>query len=223
MTTYLEYLDRVIRLRTLRGPRGQALVGTFGVLADALAQGWSEGLRAPWIGDVGEGPAYDALGPAGSELSMPRYPGESWTQYHERLQRAWTDYRFAGTEATIEAQLAAAGFPGARVLGPNDTTIEPPGYWSHFIVYFPIGSHTVTASAPKWGSFKWGDGTQYGPVGLSAQQLQTIRAIVRKWKPGHWICRELVFQIAGWQYGTGRTWGEIGLKWGGESARVTGE
>jgi hypothetical protein len=220
LSTYRSFVAAVVRLRTLRGKLGQRLKGALAFLQDELAEGLRHATRASWIGDTSIGPAYDALGPGGSELSLPRYPVETWTQYHERLKRVWQDWPFAGDESTIIGQLTEAGFPGAVIYTPLNADFDPSDYWSHFIVFLPEGSHPVVAPAPKWGAFNWGDGTKYGPIGLTSAQYGTIRSIIRKFKPGHWICRWVVFQISGWQYGTGHTWGEAGLKWGGQSARV---
>lgn len=167
----------------------------FGVVADATAAAFGVVLRMPWLLD--EECPDDVVPLIGAERRMPRYPGESVAAYKKRLFQAWEWYERGGDEDTITAQLAAAGYPGAVVLTPWDTTIEPPGYWSHFIVTLPPGSHPVTAVAPVWGSFNWGDGTTYGPVGLSAAQGAVLRAIVRKWKPVDWICRRLDFDIDG--------------------------
>lgn len=218
MANYKDFVARIVPT-VLRTEPGRQLVGTFALLFDGLAEGMRHAVRAPWVGDS-IGPAYDGLGISGKELSLPRYPGETWIQYHARLQRAWDDWQHAGHESSILGQLAAAGFPGAVIYSPQNSDFSPTGYWSQFRVFYPQGTHSVTGQGPKWGSFSWGDGTTYGPVGISAQQLAALRSIIRKFKPGHWICRHLIFEISGWTYGTGRKLGEPGLKWGGKSARV---
>jgi hypothetical protein len=216
---YRNYIAR-IAARVLRGGPGERFAGAVALLFDWLSEGGRQAVRAFWIADrPGNGPAYDALGPAGQELSLPRYPGETWGQYHARLARAWDDWPLAGDETSILGQLAAAGFPGAVIYYPPDA----PAYlttWSQFAVFFARGLHPVTGPGAPWGSFKWGDGTTYGPTGITAGQLQTIRSIIRKFKPAHWICPAIVFEVTGWTYGTSHKWGEPGLVYGGLTIQV---
>ena len=212
-SNYRIYLDRISKLRSLRGKYGRRLVGAVGLLWEDLAHGFRDAVRGLWVGDE-VGPAYDGLHPAGAELSLPRYPNETWTQYHQRLQRAWLDWPFAGDEDVLVAQLAAAGWPGAIIY------FQATGYWSEFWVFYPAGTHPVTAGAPPVGGFTVGDGTVIGLLGITPAELHTLRAIVRKFKPAHWICRAIIFEISGWTVGHGQTVGDVGLTIGGESVSV---
>jgi hypothetical protein len=213
--TYRAFVERVLRQRIARSDPGRRLFGTVGILLDALSEGAEQALRATWIADS-LGPAADGLSPAGEELSLPRYPQETPQAYESRLARAWTDWQVAGDEASVTAQLTAAGFPGAEIYyaSPLDA------HWSKFFVFYPSGTHTVTSAGPGWGSFTWGDGTTFGPIGISAEDLRALRKIILKFKPGHWICGGLIFEISGWSYGTGPSWGDPGLVWGGTQAVV---
>lgn len=208
--------------RVLATGFGEKLSQTLALMFDLTLAGAVQAVRAAWAGDRRQvGPAIDALGLIGEQRSLPRYQIETWDQHHTRVQRAWVDWITAGDESSIVGQLAAAGFPGAIIWAQPD---HPSAFvstdWSQFIVLFPIGSHPVTAIAPDWGSFDWGDGTLFGPVGITQAQLATIRAIIRKFKPGHWRCTEIHFHISGWVYGLGHTWGEASLEYGGVIARV---
>lgn len=186
---------------------------------DMLAEGARQAVRASWIGDTpGNGPAYDGVGAAGNELSLPRYPQETWAQYHARLQRAWTDWPLAGHESIIRAQLAAAGFPGAQIF----YALDWPGWadwWSQFVVFYPAGTHTVTGGA-EIGAFTIGDGTIIGVDGISVADILALRLIIKKFKPAHWVCRAIVFELSGWTIGTGHVIGEPGLEVGGSHTFV---
>lgn len=194
------YFDLITRLSptVLRGRYGRRLGGALALLFNSAAQGLVHALKAPWIRSD-DGPAYDALALLGSEMSLPRYPVESWGQYKARLDRAWDDWPFAGAESSLIGQLAAAGYPGAQILffpsapGPHGEA----EYWSQFWLYFPPGTHPVTGPGPAWDSFDWGDGTLYGPAGLTLEYVETLFAIIKKWKPGHWICRGIIFGLTG--------------------------
>lgn len=204
----------------LRGYFGRRLVGAAMFLLDSVAQGLTHAIKAPWIKSE-EGGSYDAPQFLASELSLPRYPTETYLQHKGRLARAWLDWPFAGSAQTIVAQLAAAGFPGVEIRfdpdapGPHG---EPAPYWSQFWVFFPIGSHPIIGPGVPWGSFDWGDGSLWGPEGRDGPEatriaIDTMRAIVRKFKPAHWVCRGLVFELSR------PTWGSFdwddGTVWGG--------
>jgi hypothetical protein len=212
-SNYRSYIARIAP-RVLRGAEGARFAGAMALLFDWLAEGARQAVRAFWVGDrKGNGPAYDALGPAGEELSLPRYPTETWAHYHARLQRAWIDWPTAGDETSIVGQLEAAGFPGAVIfyaslwLGVTS--------WSQFVVLFPAGTHPVIGAGPVIGTFVIGDGATLGPLGISADQLRALQLIIKKFKPGHWAARAIVFELSGWTIGTGHTIGEPGLVIGG--------
>lgn len=211
-STYRSFLSEV-SANALRGHYGERLVGAIALLFDGLADGASEAVKSAWVqfDDI----PYDAPAELGRETSLPRYPAETRTQHIGRIREAWDTWVHAGVEETMIAQLAAAGFLGAQIFHTSD-----PINWSRFFLFFPVGTHDVTDVGATWGSFTWGDGTTYGPGGITGEQIQTLRAIVRKWKPGIWVCGGIIFQLSGWAYGDGSQWGGPGLVWGGESAVI---
>jgi len=211
--TYRSFIARVMPT-VLRGPIGRRFIGTFALFFDLLAEGARQAVRAPWVGDAsGVGPAYDGMTASGNEVSLMRYPGETWAQHHARLQRVWDDYPLAGTEGAIAAQLSAAGFPGAVFY------YDPPN--TAFWIFFPAGTHTVTAQGPLVGSFVVGDGTLIGPVGITPGQITTMRGIIARWKPAHWVCTKIIFQLTGWTVGDGHHVGDVGLTLGGENVIIS--
>ena len=175
-------------------------------ILDAALSGYHRG---------GTVPAYDALRPLGNETSMPQYATETWIQYRDRLATDWDTWAYAGTEASIIDQLALAGAPGAQIFRFSDS-----GSWSEFVVFYPEGSHPVTGYDSYYGDGSlYGDGSSYGPAGLTREQLSTYRDLILHWKPARWKCPFIVFEISGPSYGTGHTYGEIGLVYGGEQVR----
>ena len=230
-SNYLQFVRRVVPT-VLRTEPGRRLVGTFAMFANMVAEAGTQAVRASWIGDS-KGPAHDALRPAGNELSLPRYPVESWSQYHSRLQRAWEDWQHAGHDSSLTGQLETAGFPGAQIYSalsfgwptrpplnwPNDV-LPQAFWWSKFWVCFPAGTHSVTAPGPIAGDGHAAGDPELtaGPVGIAPVQADTIRSIVRKFKPGHWRGMQVVFEIIGPTAGTGHVAGEAGLVAGGQTA-----
>jgi hypothetical protein len=204
--------DALSSPRTFRGHFGRRFFGTIGLMLDDLAEATSQAVQVAWIL---RNPPPDALGPIGREAMLRRYPTEATAQYKSRIARAWADWEVAGDESSIINQLAAAGHPGAviyRWLGSSS--------WSEFVVFFPAGTHNVTSAGPLVGSFTVGDGSIIGIVGMSPVELNTLRGIVRQWKPGRWKCVRIVFELSGWTIGTEHTVGEVDLVIGGSQAFV---
>jgi hypothetical protein len=198
-----------------RGEFGAKFTATIGLLFDSLVQMAFDALRAPWLQET-NGPAYDALRPLGQEMSIPQFPEESWLQYRSRLRDGWSSWSRAGTANIICEQLELAGFPGAVWYRWGEG-----GSLTEFQIFFPAGTHTVTAQGPLFGSFDFGDGSVFGPVGITSAQMDTIRGIINLWKPHNWVCRKVKFELSGWTFGSGHTFGEVGLVFGGTHAEFT--
>ncbi len=213
--TFREYL-RALSPSWLLGELSEKFTGlVLGYTHDALADFAGFALRVSWVRE--DSVPVDALPHLGRNFGLQRYPAESPPQFIERMSGAWALWQFAGHESTIESQIETLGFVGVEVWTPSEASIAPVGYWSHFVVYFPIGSHGVSSAGKPWGGFNWGDGTKWGPIGITAEELESIRAIIRQWKPADWICRAVVFQITGVAWGT-FNWNTE--NWGGTLAVV---
>lgn len=206
-TTFREFFERILP-PWLQEEVSSGFVGVvFALVGDTNAEAAELAVRAPWLLDPSS--PDDVLPLIGLERRMPRYPSESAAQYRARLHGAWDAYQFGGDESAILGQLAAAGFPGARIYDPGNWGRGPTGYWSQFWVFFPSGTHPVTSQGPSCGSGPTcGDGTICGPVGITPEQLRTLRAIVRKWKSTRWIARQLIFEVSGPTCGTGHLCGD---------------
>ena len=187
----------------LQGTWGTRFFGVIGLFCDAIGQGASEALRAPWLKErhntVNPGSPDDSLRLKGSEYSMPKYPGETDDQYRARLELVWQTWGIAGGGPSIIEQLEAAGYVGAYIEfrpGADGPQGQAGPWWSQFWVIFPIGSHPVTETSPKWNYFKWNDGTTWGPCTIPRDFAETVRGIISQFKPSDWICRGLVFQFS---------------------------
>lgn len=195
-----------------RGYFGRRYMGTIGTFWDTLSQSGIDAFQAPLV-ELENGPAYDALGLAGREVSMPQYPVEDWLTYRNRIRDPWSTWERAGTEDIIEEQLAAAGLPGAQVLR-----------WglSEFIVFYGAGTHPVTGYREYGAGDNYGDpGLFYGPEGITGETARALIGLIRHWKPAQWVCPYVIFEISGHTYGTGHTYGEAGLFYGGgDQARL---
>jgi hypothetical protein len=189
------------------------MMATIGLLWDSIAQIATDAFTAP-LHQAENGPAYDALRPLGLEMSMPQYPIETWLQYRSRLRTDWNTWSKAGTEQTIIDQLELAGRPNAQIFRFSENSS-----WSEFVVFYPTGSHPVTADTLV-GSFTVGDGTTVGVAGVTAEELTSYKDLIKHWKPARWKCPWIIWEISGWTVGTGHTVGEVGLLVGGSQLRT---
>jgi hypothetical protein len=231
MSNYEEFL-RGISPQWGAGFWGRRFLGLLlGVTSDTIGVALSSAVQSPWFHLGGQQQA-DALPLLGFERNMPRYPAESNQDYRGRLWGAWDAWAFAGHESAIEGQLAAAGFTG-EVYEPfrthagtgnthGDWIREPLNYWSQFWVFFPQESGHGIGPPLLWGSggLTWGSGWVWG-TDATYETIATLVGIVEKWRPAHVICRQLLFELSGWSFGTGHVWGETGLVWGGEAIELT--
>lgn len=198
LTDWRKYVEKLPLSAVWKGEFGAKFVGVvMGEVHNMLDEGFSDALRSPYLHLTGKTPD-DALPFIGSETNINGYPGETLPSYRARLQDPWETWIPAGDEDVITAQFSAAGYPGVEVqfdpaaLGPRG---EAAPYYTQFWVFFPFSSgHPIDGTGPVYGGFTWGDGTLWGltaPVSF----YQLIHFIVRKWKPGHWICRGFKFEL----------------------------
>src|SRR5690606_8384543 len=140
------------------------------------------------------GPAYDAPELLGEgEYGITRYPNEAWEDYLARVQRAWTTAPTRGVN--IVDELAAAGYPGAVLRYHGDMPdLDTADYWSEFWVWFPYGTHSVVSDETQVVQTETGGFISYDVEGLSLADVRTMRSIIAANKPGHWICRSVLFE-----------------------------
>jgi hypothetical protein len=192
-TTFQRYAADALSPTVFQGDSGQrVLPGTLGVFFDAAAEGCNQAIKARFFGSDTFPPS--ALPYLGDGRSMPRYPIDTDETYTARLRDAWETWKNAGTTTCIENQLAALGLT-AEV---KDRTT--PGWnwdadvdnWSRF--YVVITGH-------PWSRWLWGDGTLWGQRtwGSTAtlDEVRSVRALVRKWKPAHVICEYIIVVLDG--------------------------
>jgi hypothetical protein len=163
MRNWIEYCAERVPPR-LRRQFGEAFVGIMATTANLISRGAAEALRASWIAESSS--PDDALPFAGSMRNLLRYAGESAAAYRARLLNAWNTWQLAGDEQSINGQIAAAGLNGSVLFQPGHPgPNQEPSYWSQFWI---TTTHSDDAS------------------------LNTIRAIVKKWKPVQWIFRGFI-------------------------------
>jgi len=212
--TFTKLFDRTAS-SALAGEAGKALVaGTIGLLFDGMLESARQAVRSMLVGDT-EGPAYDAVGDCGREVSLPRVGNETVDDYLARIADPWAFWPYAGDEDVIIAQLALLGLT-AEIhplgTGPNEWNWDgDAANWSRFVVV--ITGHPW-GPPYKLGAGKILDGTWTLGSTATPQEVRAVRNIVRKWKPGIWKCESIivVLDATAWQTDAppDGTWGDLG-------------
>lgn len=206
-----------------RSHYGERLTGTIALLTDTLAEGANQAVKARFDSPYrGHNPPPDALPYIGQNKNIERYIADTDITYKGRLLQAFSLWSQAGTKQAVLRALAAYGQPLAQLYEDKDWARPPKPYWSQFWILFPSGTHTVTPGTETFGGgATYGSGVVYGASGITADEVDALRRLVKKWKRSASICREFIFEGVGSSYGGGPTYGD-GTLFGGESAVIGG-
>lgn len=202
-----------------RGPWGERLWGTIGLLGDVVMDAATQALVAPWLRSKTSPP--DALPPIGRERLMPRYPAENDTTYRDRLYAAWTAWGFAGNEVAIVDQYSWWSL-AVRIVNAFHWVFEWPkdaANFSRFAVVVPQPHPWSGAYVYSSTGRTYGDGSTYGSTATVAE-VATLRGIARKWKAGHDVNPAIWLVLSGHYYGEQLTYGTPGLVYGSEVFRL---
>lgn len=171
----------------LRQRWGARFMGLIGLSSDTIAEGAQQAVAARFTrSPIFPPDAYELIG---AERSMPRFPSETLAAYRERVLDAWNAWRNAGTEIGLIDQLSY--FPVTAEVYANadwdwDSDSEN---WSRFWVV--LTDHGWTDDG-AWGDPGiWGDGGTWGSS-ASLEEVRSIQALIRQWKPGHMVCVHVV-------------------------------
>jgi hypothetical protein len=197
--------DEILRdaPKWLRGPVGEKLLYSFGVVQDAITEMLLQSVRArfPTRGALD---TTDALRYLGRDRRLPQYPDESDEDYADRLV-PWIDtHKGRGGSIALLEQLrvryAAAPFPielirpesGKRYTLPTDgspitvDTVDPaPSPTDHWCTWLLAFHWPVPLAHKTWGGpWAWGDGTIWGfdvPTSFTEELLQ----VPADWNAAH--------------------------------------
>jgi hypothetical protein len=180
----------------LQGPYGAGYVGTLGLTKDTVVDAVKQAIKARFIKLAPN----DALGYIGDDRVIERYPVDTDATYRARLVAAWETWLYAGTDRGVIAAMNAAGFANVQIfnnlVGPGFEMTWPPdsdaANWSRF---------WVVITDPQWTGVAWGDGHKWGDpwswgTTATAADAAWIRAIIRKWKSSHTICKEILIRTS---------------------------
>lgn len=219
MATHRSYTEKIQEgIRWARSYFGIRLTGTIALHHDLIAEGANDAIksRSAKYSNV------DAYPYIGGNVNLERFPNDTDATYRDRLMHAFSIWQQAGTKQGLERAFDYFGFAGVLVYEDKDWLRPPKPYWSQFWVWFPSGSHSVTTSTTVYGAGAgtYGSGSLYGISGITAELVEGLRRLVRKWKRSASICREFIFETGGITYGAGgHTYGD-GSLYGGSQAII---
>jgi hypothetical protein len=196
-SNWREYVQQISIPRMLR-TWAERHYGMVALIAETASEGIKLALFANWLLEPTS--PDDILPKIAKERRLPRYPAETPAQHRARLHAAWTTWVQAGSHQNLIAQFGYAGWPGALVFDnvdiyqwedPHDTANV-----SRFWVILPPGSHSFVSDGNWDDPGDWNDGGLWNS-NATTEQIQTMRGIVRKWKPVDWKC-EAIIAVTTW-------------------------
>lgn len=207
-TTYRDWLQRILPPILVDNEWGAKLASLYALAQDTVQDTVALAVYARSL--TSRAFPADALRLVGSERSMPRYLVETDAQYRQRLLGAWPAWSSAGTAPTLAGQLVLAGYTDAAVYDTHDWNWDGnDADWSRFWVLLPVNPFEI---------WRIGDeGVVIGEdrvIGLNAKpsDIAYVRGIVRRWKPAHMRCSEIIFltaAVSAWEaHLPDGTWGD---------------
>jgi hypothetical protein len=173
---------------------GERFFGLLGLITDTASEGVKLALLSNWLLEPTS--PDDILPKIGRERHLHRYPAETPAQHRTRLHQAWATWVNAGSHVNMITQFELAGWPGVMIFdnaeiyeweSPHDTENI-----SRFWVIMPPESHTFAADGIWSDPGTWTDGGLWDTSNATFEQIQTMRGIIRKFKPVDWRCAGII-------------------------------
>lgn len=192
----------------------------FGLMKDAFAAAATEAVRARFTSTCPE----DALPYKGDDSQIERMPAESTATYRARLEGRWSAWEASGTDLGPTLQLAAMGF-SIRVKRNNQWDWDGhPGnvapWWARMWVIVDQPNPFVVGPVCGDGHV-CGAGQLCGIDGTSADVVQQIVRLTKKWTSSHVQIPAIVVVLSGHLCGDGHVCGD-GSVCGGETVNLEG-
>jgi hypothetical protein len=142
----------------------------------------------------------DALNVVGSENGLIRGSSESDDDYRNRINTRDGILPYYGQEDTLLSTLNSLGYSGLTYsiindLPGRDGSLYSPKTNEEIVGYASSVSHPSQFIVYVEATTILGSETESDIV--TDEQLNTIRAIIRKMKPAQWVCREVVIVYPG--------------------------
>lgn len=197
----------------MQGKYGRRLLGVLGLVKDAFVEATKRAVKARYIDYA---PA-DALDAVGENYNLDRAFISDDSVFKAMLRRAWEIWGKGGTDQSILDALATVGLTNVQIVHDWDWSADEfsgTRWWRFWVIVHrphPFGPPPPWGSAPPWGDPSWHWG-----VGAGGERLQTMQRLIRKWKPTHAYCVEVLIPMgSGHLWGDGTwTWGDGTVTWG---------
>jgi hypothetical protein len=212
MPTFAEYLAETLAPGWLQDERGAAFLRAFGAAQDAEVALLKEAVKARMPGLCPS----DALALLALERGIEHGAAEDEASFRARVKGAWDVWRWAGTPYGLLLAFYWAGFrptSGKVVLQAQKgwqyelpADFDPAVHTARDVVITNIGTVHLGGAPELWSQFALLFVTPILPAWVptlpadGSLEVDAIRQLIRKWKPGHARC--VALKVVG-----GRLWG----------------
>jgi P2-related tail formation protein len=210
---YVDYVKRHPIPIWLRRKLGSAFFEAPSILMDFVIDLCREGFKARLIDRCPP----DALPSHASDRTMERWPSESEQDWRTRIGSAWDKWAKGGTNAGVLENVQGVGYPNTIIREYWDWPDGDDSQWARFWIVIDQ-PHNIQGPAPI-GGFTLGDGTILGVSGITDDDVNRLRRIVRTWKAAHAHCEKIIAVVSGIYIG-GFTLGDS-VVIGGETVEIT--
>lgn len=205
--TYRAFIEQLTAgIAYLRAYYGGRLAATIGMYADEIGEALRYTVIVRLPGHVQQ--TEDALNQVGTDRTLFRYRNESFTSWGNRVRNAWTAYEQAGSAIQVLRAINEWGsivFPFTWDASKVFLTEEA---WADFRIKILPGVTTWLPTATYGSGVEYGaTGLVYGGTNIISEDIFTLRAIIKKWKPAR--SRGYISIII-----SGHVYGEPGLDYG---------
>ncbi len=201
----------------LQSLAGRAWNTGYGLMKDALLEAAKVAVKGRYA---------SVADTAGLELSAiqaryaPTYR-ENASRLRARVRTIWRDAEESQTKIGLTHALEQAGYVGPVVRDQADDSSL--AWWEFEVILFgPFPWFDDYLASGRWGDpGVYGDGGPWG-YAVPRDEVDLLRAIVRRHTPRHARCRAILVVHAGetWDNDVGGTWDDFAETWGNDVTHI---
>lgn len=176
----------------LSGVQGKLWNRVLGIMKQAVAQVATQAVQARFADTA----PLDALPVILEDRNLDPAWRETGPSIRARIKRAWSTWSKAGTKEALTEALQLAGYTNFEIREqPQDGTLR---WWEFEVwIFTPFPWTDDYLADGRWDDPGiWDDGGLWAPD-LPLPDLARLRALIRKWKSKHSVCRNIALVHAG--------------------------